>query len=340
MTPRFHIEGLTHDHVDGSIAVLDILTEMYDLAGTPRSKRKSPAQARAYFDNVHDDLVNKFSFSTSLLRSAEALELMGYAYGKRRAMEGYVYVEAQFAPEYAVTKDNGLSIRSAIHHMIQGFRKAQTDTGIRIMPVVDIDRASSPKLGMDIAKAVLDYDGAVMLGLACVEAGNPPEKHQAAYELTFGSKVRRTCHAGEWVERRDSEPVAAYRARLLANVRTAIRVLKCHDIGHAIPLCDDDELIREVVGEGIRISGSPLSNLTTGQIKDVRELQIDKLLDAGVYYTLNADDDLFLPDMEQVIKVCDSAYKFTDAQIEALQMNALLFHRFDPEIRLPKLRTV
>lgn len=64
MAPRFHVEGLTHDHVDGSAAVLDILKQLYDLAGVPFWKRKSERQTRAYFDNVHDDLVNKFSFST------------------------------------------------------------------------------------------------------------------------------------------------------------------------------------------------------------------------------------------------------------------------------------
>ncbi len=312
------IRGLTHDHVDGSIAVLDCLDDLHRLSGIPPERALTPEQIRAKFVDTHVNIVEKFATVTSLLQTPESLTLMGRTYGRRRAREGFLRVEAKFAP-WLHTK-GGLTPRLATQHMIRGFRQAERETGIRIVPALCINREVSPEDGKVIARIALDYDGEVMLGMACDEAGFPPERHLLAFAMTFGTAVRRTAHAGEWVAQ---EPIATYRARLLANVRTAVRVLRCHDIGHAIPLPDDRELVREVVDRGIRISGCPLSNRTLGLIADVRELRIDELLDTGVRYTLNADDDLFLPAMPEVIKACDDAYGFTESQCHKLETNCL-----------------
>ncbi|HSD12994.1 MAG TPA: hypothetical protein VLC10_05530 [Patescibacteria group bacterium] len=309
------IRGLHHDHIDGSAGIADVIVDLYALAGKGFPFPSLDAW-RAFFQNPHEDIVKRFSTVTSVLQTAEALAAAGYAYGRRRAREGYDYVEARFAPQYHVF--GGLTIPRAVSAMRDGLAAAETDFGIRIMPIVSIGRETDPDTGVAIAKVALDHDGEIALDLACDEALHPPEKHLPAFALTFGTKVRRTCHAGEWVAKRPSE---TYRDRLLANVRTAVRVLKCHGIGHAIPLPDDPELVREIVDAGVRVEGCPLSNLSCGAIGDVRELRIDELLDAGVIYTLNADDDLFLPTMDEVVAECGGAYGFSDAQWRALDTN-------------------
>lgn len=312
------IKGLLHDHVDGSRAVLDVLDDLHAIAGTT-SRFASADALRAYFQNTHENIVERFGAVTSLMQSAETLALVGYAYGRRRSREGYRYVEAKFAPQYHVF--GGLSLEAATKAMCGGLWKAQAEFGIRILPVVCIGREADPDKGVEIARIALEYDGEVALDLACDEADHPPEKHLPAYRLTFGSNVRRDCHAGEWVSGRPSE---TYRQRLLQNVRTAVYDLRCHGVGHAIPLRDDDRLISYMVDNHVRVSGCPLSNLTLGCIDDVRDLRIDELLDRGVIYTLNPDDDLFLPPMEEVVGACAEAYDFGQDQCEALERNVLL----------------
>lgn len=312
------ILGDTHGHVDGGKPVLDCLDDLHRLSGISPELALTPDQIRARFADAHVNIREKFETVTSLLQTSESLALMGLTYGRSRAREGFVRIEAKFAPWFHT--DGGLTPRAATEHMIRGFRQAERETGIEIVPVLCINRDATPEEGIAIARIALDYDGEVILDLACDEAEHPPEKHLPAYALTFGSNVIRSAHAGEWVAR---EPAATYRARLLENVRTAVRVLRCHDVGHAIPLPDDPELVREVVDKGIRISGCPLSNLSLGLIKDVRDLRIAELLDAGVRYTLNADDDLFLPPMPEVVAACDQAYGFTASQCRALEANCL-----------------
>lgn len=313
MTPR--ITGLHHDHVDGSAAVLDVLDELHALSGKdPRFP--TPDALRAFFGNPHEDIVQRFAAVTSLMQTEETLALAGYAYGRRRSREGYRYVEARFAPQYHVF--GGLTMTQAAAAMCRGLWDAQSKHGIRILPMLCIGREAAPEVGVDIARIALDYDGAVALDLACDEAANPPEKHLPAYQLTFGTKVRRDCHAGEWVTK---APTDSYRARLLRNVRTAVETLRVDGIGHGIPLPDDPELVARVVGDGIRVSGCPLSNVVCQCIGNVRELRIDELLDRGVIYSLNADDDLFLPTMDDVIRVCGDAYGFSPEQWEQLERN-------------------
>jgi adenosine deaminase len=309
-----NITALTHDHIDGSIAMADVIETLYALAKKPFPFASTQAWID-FFRDAHTDIVAKFATVTSVLQSAEALTLAADAYAKRRATEGYEYVEAKFAPQYHLA--GGLTMREAIATMCNGLWRAANRHGIQIMPHVCIGREASPETGVEIAKCVLEYDGDVVLDLACDEAKHPPEKHLPAYKLTFGSNVRRECHAGEWVLR---EPAATYRHRLLKNMRTAVFDLKCHGISHAIPLIDDPKLIRHIVTNRIRVSGCPLSNLVCGCIKDIGVLGIDQLLDAGVIYTLNADDDLFLPSMSEVVDACEARYDFTLTQAVQLQM--------------------
>lgn len=323
---RPNIRGLHHDHIDGSSAVFDVIIELYRIAGKEFPFPSKDAWL-AFLAHPHENLVAKFASITGAVQSIEALELLGYAYGRRRALEGFLYVEAKFAPQYHVRA--GLTLRHACDAMIAGLDRASEEFGISIMPMVCIGREADPELGIEIARIALDYDGAAALDLVCDEGSHPPEKHLPAYRMTFGSKVKRDCHAGEWVS---PEPATTYRERLLRNVRTAVYDLRCNGIGHAIPLADDPELVDFCIANGVRIAGCPLSNLAGGLIGDVRDLRIGELLDRGVRYTLNADDDLLFPALPEVIAACDEAYDFTAEQCRMLEENVFA-SAFKPGVR-------
>ncbi len=314
MKPK--IRTLTHDHIDGSAALVNSIEMLYRMARQPFPFPSTDAW-RAYFKDPHVNIVAKFATVTSVLQSAEALEYAADDYVALRALEGYAIIESKFAPQYHT--DGGLTMKQVVSVMCNALWRYGSRYGVRVMPHVCIGRETSPEVGMEIAKIVMEYDGDVVLDLACDEGGHPPEKHLPAFKLTFDTRVMRDCHAGEWVA---SDPPETYRQRLMQNLRTAIRDLRCNGVSHAIPLIDDPELIREVVDKGIRVSGCPLSNLTCGSIKDVRELGIDRLIDAGVRYTLNADDDLFLPPMDEVLAACDEAYDFSQAQCAELEASS------------------
>lgn len=310
-------KGLHHDHIDGSMAVKDVIGDLYKMAGKPLPF-PTEEEWLSFMRDSGQDIVKRFSTVTGVLQTKEALELMGYAYGRRRANEGYLYLEAKFAPQYHVF--GGLTMLEAAWAMRRGLRRAVREFGIHIVPVICIGRETDAKIGVEIANIAYSCHlaGPVVLDLVCDEAGHPPEKHLSAYHRTLGTPVRRDCHAGEWVA---AEPVATYTDRMLKNIRTAIMDLRCDGIGHAIPLVKDPDLVNFIVRHHIRVAGCPLSNKVSGWVKDVRELGIRELLKAGVIYTLNADDDLFLPPMSEVIAECDRVYDFTEAECRQLELN-------------------
>jgi adenosine deaminase len=309
------IKGLHHDHIDGSRAVFGVIEDLYKLAG-----KDFPFPTKedwlAFFRNPQEDIVARFDTITGVMQSAEALETVAYAYGRKRAAEGYAYVEGKFAPQFH--RRGGLSMSQVVAAVHRGLKRAEKTFSIRILPVIVIGRETDAATGVEIARIAMEYDGETALDLACDEASNPPEKHRAAFDLTWGTKVKRDCHAGEWVAK---APAATYRQRLLENIRTAVYELRCDGVGHAIPLVDDTELMSFMAGNGVRVAGCPLSNLYSGLIADVGELRIDTLLDNGVIYTLNPDDDLFMPPMTEVVAACDAAYGFTPAQKNKLREN-------------------
>jgi adenosine deaminase len=309
------IKGLHHDHIDGSRAVFEVIEDLYRLAD-----KRFPFQTKkdwlAFFRDPQEDIVARFDTITGVMQSAEALETVAYAYGRTRAGDGYAYVEGKFAPQYHTR--GGLSMSQVVAAVSRGLKRAENEFGIRILPVIVIGREADPDTGVAIARIALEYGGETALDLACDEAGSPPEKHLPAFKLTLGTPVKRDCHAGEWVA---TEPASTYRRRLLKNIRTAVYDLRCDGVGHAIPLVDDPELIAYMAENGIRVSGCPLSNLYSGLIRGVGELGIDKLLDSGVIYTLNADDDLFMPSMSDTVAACEAAYSFTPAQKKMLEDN-------------------
>ncbi|MDO8515807.1 MAG: hypothetical protein Q7S28_01000 [bacterium] len=314
MIPR--ITALFHDHIDGSAAVEEVIADLYALAGKPFPFVSTSAW-KEFLADSSKTILERFDTITSVVQSREALIRLAYAYGVRRAKEGYEYVEGKFAPQYHTR--GGLTLRQVADAVFDGLRRAEREHKIKCVPVICIGREADELTGIAIANIACEYGGEMVLDMVSDEPGNPPEKHRAAYEATFGTSVKRDCHAGEWVS---GEPRPSYLARLSKNIETALYTLKCDSIGHAIPLGANPDLVKYVVDRGIRVTGCPLSNLTLGHIRDVRELHINYLLDSGVCYTLNPDDDLFLPPMNKVLEECDRRYRFTKTQCRVLEENA------------------
>lgn len=312
------ILGLSHDHIDGNRSLMLFIETLYREAGI-KFEFKNTEQWYRYLRNSEIPINIRFRTITQVLQSEELLKLMAFTYATFRSGQGYLSVEGKFAPQYHTQK--GLTMRQVTRAIYDGLSEAEEVTGIKTRPFhICIGREADENLAMQVAKIAIEYDGEAILDLAGNEPENPPEKHRKAYESTFGTNVKRDCHAGEWIE---DKPRKTYRERLLKNIRTAIFDLKCHSIGHAIPLIYDKELVRYVVDNQIRICMCPLSNLTLGHINTIQELGITELLDAGAWVTLNSDDDLFLPDMEEVTKQCDLYCNFSLEQCRKLEENSI-----------------
>ena len=197
------------------------------------------------------------------------------------------YAEVRFAPQYHLTQ--GLSLTQVIGYALEGLAKGREETGVTTRLIASIDRKVDVERAIDIVNAVLCFRNEVLgIDLACVENGNPPEKHYEAVKLTFGTQLKRTFHAGEMCSEEEN----------LKNIYTSLTLLQAHGISHAIQLHKrfyrGYDLIEMMVSNGVRLESNPISNYNFF-INSVADLHLDQLLDKGVFVTINPDDPAMWP---------------------------------------------
>lgn len=326
-----------HLHMDGAIRKEDIwkISQKQGIV-LPELPEQTEAALDAYYrlppdasfkrSEDFDRFLKMFGIVLSIMQTSDGLRETALAHVRDLAKQNYVYAETRFAPQYH--RQNGLSLEEVIQNVLEGLQLGFMETSTLVKLIICIGRECDQETSLAVARAALKFQefGVVALDLACNEIAYPPELHIPAFQLTFGSKLRRTVHAGEF---------AATPEKRVENIRTAITDLRADGLGHAIPLPDHLDLIRMVVGRNIRMEVCPLSNRITGAINgDLRELKLRELLERGVNVSLNTDDPLMFgtPLAEVFEKTCE-AYGFGIEEIRTFVRNAVTGAFCDDEER-------
>jgi len=343
------LDCLHHDHADGAITNLEKIPEYYRLSGM-----EMPAQIRdfrnlgdlrqkvvAWYTNPQIDMPTKFGLLTNVLQNPDTLFLFGYQYVKVRAGQGVRYCEATFAPQYHVRGDNkskaALTEKEVVDAFLAGTTAAEKDyPQIEANALVTIGREivdpEHPEWGgIPRAKKIIDIiaegdrSRLVGVGLVSDEAAYPPEMHVEIFNYANERGIPVDAHAGEWANLPGQDPNSPkVIAKLMQNMRTAVYTLKIKRGSHFRLLSRDKELCKYMIDNNIGVSSCPGSYLYSGLIKDVRELELDVLLDMGLLVSLHPDDDLFMDDINKVFWDCLKAYNFTPFQVKQLRRNAWL----------------
>lgn len=320
---------LLHDHMDGSMPLLQILFRLHRLSGKecPFTHDNIQEQVKAWFHSDRD-IVERFGATTGVMQKPETLALAAETYVEVRAKQGFEYCEMTIAPQYHVY--GGLTVQEAVEALIDGIKVGEEKCGNPKMEaniLFSIGREVSPDEAVRLVEiaAECDRDYVVGIGLVCDEAAHPPYKHKKMFERAHQLGFKTTCHAGEWVcgsgQNADFERDLP---GLLGNIRTAVYDLEVDRIGHAIGLAEDRNLMGEVIERKIGIEGYPGSNLSSGLIPNTLCLKIREMLKAGVRYSIHPDDDLFLPDLDETFQLCNAEYDFSEPEGCQLMVNAWL----------------
>ncbi|MBU6500263.1 MAG: hypothetical protein KGJ89_00295 [Patescibacteria group bacterium] len=324
--PFARINNSTHTHMDGAFALISILPQLYDMA-----KIEFPfnrwgnyhKEIKKLFYEPQGDIVQLFSNITKVMQTKEALILVAATFTRFHARQGFRYCEATIAPQYHTKA--GLTEEEVIRALVKGIKIGEREyPEIEMNIIFTIGREASPEEGVRLVEAAsrCNRNYVVGIGLACDEAGYPPQRHIPAFRRAKELGFKTTAHAGEWASADLNAEM--YEAQLVENIRCAIFDLEVDRIGHAIPLGRHPELISEVVKRGVGIEGCPGSNLASELIPNMKYLKIRDMLQAGVLYFINADDDLFLPDINETYWLCDEEYDFSDEEKAQMIKNSWL----------------
>jgi adenosine deaminase len=266
-----------HVHLDGSLRP----ATMIDLARSAgASLPAGDPEALGRFMRVDDaanleDYLRRFDITIPLLQTPEAIERVAYEMVEDASRDNVRYLEVRYCPELSRTR--GLSLDQVIEAELRGFERGERDFGV-IARVINCSlRHYDPAISVEIARRSVAFRdrGVVAFDLAGAEAGRPPDRHKAAFDIAAEGLLGITVHAGEAA---GAESVAA-------------AVYQCHAdrIGHGTRVKENPRLQDYIRDRRILIEANITSNVQTHAVARASEHPVRAYFDAGVNVTLCTD---------------------------------------------------
>ncbi len=211
------------------------------------------------------------------LVTADDLELMTREFLKNQAAQNIVYSEVTYTPRLSTIRD-----RDVNDEQLMAINRArawgEAELGVSMGVVIDIPREITP----DDAEYYADWalngygNGVVAFGIGGYEPGNPPEKYARTFARVYEAGIPCVPHAGETVGPE--------------SVWSALEVCNAVRIGHGVRCIEDVALVEHLRERQIPLEVCPTSNICLKVFPSLAEHNLPRLLDAGLYVTVNSDD--------------------------------------------------
>ncbi|MET8158988.1 adenosine deaminase [Sphaerisporangium sp. NPDC005289] len=193
-------------------------------------------------------------------------------------------------------------------------RAAAADHGVRVGYVFDIPGEAGP----EAARATLDHalsappEALVGLGLAGIEQERPKyrDAFRDAFRAATAAGLHSVPHAGEM-----TGPETIWEV---------VEGLGAERIGHGISCVRDPRLMAHLKETQIPLEVCPTSNVCTGQVRDLASHPLPRLLEEGLFVTLNSDDPpMFATTLNGEYGVAARVFGLGEAELAALARNAV-----------------
>lgn len=258
-----------------------------------------------------DHFLEVYMTISSCLRTPEDIELITREFLLGQAKQNIVYSEVTFTP-YNQLVNNRLGFRQQLDAVNRAREWGQKELGTRMGIIVDIPRQIDPKEGEIIANWVIEghNDGIIALGLGGPEAGNPPEKFQAAFDKVRSRGIPCLLHAGE-----TDGPTSIWKALEVADSRR---------IGHGVRAIEDTQLMAHLREKQIPLEVCLSSNICIKVFPSIIEHSLPRLMEAGLYITINSDDPpMFDTTLTNEFIQGQKSFNWSLDTIEQLVLNAV-----------------
>jgi adenosine deaminase len=297
-----------HVHLEGSIQPATLLDLAHRNGITLPYDTAEGLQAWYAFRNF-PHFIEVYIVTTRCVKTPDDIELIAREFLTGQAAQNIVYSEATFTA-YSHYLLNGIPFRESLAALNWAAHWGRATLGVKVGWVIDIGR------DMDGDESVMVADwaiaglssGVVALGLGGLEIGNPPEKHVKAFARARAAGLPRVPHAGE-----TEGP---------ASIWGALRALGAQRIGHGVRCLEDPALVAELCARQTPLEVCPTSNVCLGVSASIREHPLPRLLDEGLYVTLNSDDPpMFNTTLTREYLAVANAFGWGPEQLEALALN-------------------
>jgi adenosine deaminase len=203
--------------------------------------------------------------------------LMCEQFLKRQAEQNISYSEVTFTPSLHLKK---ISAEELLLALMDGSAAGEEKYGSSMQMIADISRhTDSPETQartLEFTLAGKDSGLFIGLGLGGKEIGFPPEIFVDIFAEARRQGLHVVAHAGE-----TDGP---------ASVRGAVETLHAERIGHGIRCLEDPMLVELLRERRIPMEVCPQSNYCLGVVQRGEPHPIRRMMDAGLFCTLNSDD--------------------------------------------------
>lgn len=284
-----YIRGLPlaelHLHIEGTLSP-ELMFKFAQRNGIALASPEFPYSSveeitKAYRFGCLQDFLNIYYTGMNVLKTRQDFYDLAMAYFERAAAGNVIHADVMFDPQAHVGR--GVPYGDLVNAFADAAGDADAKFGLTVRYIHSILRHLSEEEGLASLKMAEPYlgDGRVRIaavGLDSSERGNPPMKFARLFARAKEMGLLISIHAGE-------EGGADY-------VRQALD-LGAARIEHGNHALDDKEVIGRIVREQVPMDLCPLSNLSLGVVKDLKQYPIPQLLAEGTIATVNSDDPAY-----------------------------------------------
>jgi adenosine deaminase len=299
-----------HVHLEGSIQP-ETLLKLARKHGVILPADTIEGLRRWYRFTDFDHFVDIYGKLSECVRTPEDIELITREFLIGQAAQHVEYTEVTYTP-YTHYKQKGLSFAEQLDAINQARTWAEAELGVTMGLIPDISRNVSAEAGLVVAEWAIAgmNNGVIALGLGGPEVGNPPEKFVEAFACVRAAGLPSVPHAGETVGPE--------------SIWGALRALDAVRIGHGVRCLEDPALVEELRNRQIPLEVSPTSNVCLGVAPDFAQHALPRLIQEGLYITLNSDDPpMFNTTLTDEYLQAAQVFGFDVETIKQLVMNAV-----------------
>lgn len=298
-----------HVHLEGSILPATLL-ELAERNGVDLPARSPAELADWYSFRSFDHFIEVYVAAARCIRTPADVERITEDFLAGQARQNVLHSEVTYT---ASTQRllSGLSLDEQLDAINRARSAAERELGVTMSLTIDYPRNRDPDEFVEVARwaAANRMSGISALGLGGPEAGNPPERFREAFEVARAAGLPAVPHAGE-----TAGP---------DSIRGALDALGAVRIGHGVRCLADPELVAELRDRQIPLEVCPTSNVCLQVCPSLEEHPLPRLLDEGLYVTLNSDDPpMFGTTLTDEFLRAAAAFGLGLTEIRDLVMNA------------------
>ena len=297
-----------HLHIEGTLEP-ELMFKLAERNGVEIPFKTVEEVRSAYeFDNLQSFLDIYYEGAKVLITEQDFYDLT-WEYMKRCVEQNIVHTEIFFDPQ--THTERGVDFGTVINGISNALLDAEAEFGITSFIYMCFLRHLSEESAFDALDMAIAYQDKIYgVGLDSSEVGNPPSKFQRVFEEAEENGFEIVCHAGE-------EGPAEYIWQALE--------LGASRIDHGVRCLEEDYVVNELVDRQIPLTVCPLSNVKLRVFDTLKDHNLKKMMDRGLFVTINSDDPAYFGGyLNENYEQCMKELDLSENDIAILLTNSFL----------------